>query len=296
MRIGAISAGSTTWRTSLEIAESMNAVDGMIRGCKNLGSTLWELGDLDRAAELERRGVEVARRFGIDFQLVWFETELATLAYTTATGTLRRRRSRASTGGCRRSGRTTWRRHPGHRAKIRAARGEPGVQPCVDHALDFGRRSGEPQVLFPALADAALIVATSGDADAGRRVAELFDELLEAVPGGVQGSYWSTEFALALALTDQPERFAVLDAAGPSRWLTIAQQIADGRYPAAADSWPRSAPGRTRRWPGCWRRESMSEQATEAGEAELRRAIGFWAGVGATRYVEMAEGLMAQTA
>ena len=53
---------------------------GIIRGYKNLGSTLAELGDLRRAGELEQRGVEVARRFGIDFQVVWFETELGILA------------------------------------------------------------------------------------------------------------------------------------------------------------------------------------------------------------------------
>ena len=32
-------------------------------------------------SELERRGVEVARRFGIGFQLAWFETELGILAF-----------------------------------------------------------------------------------------------------------------------------------------------------------------------------------------------------------------------
>ena len=43
--------GLADMETSLEIAERMNAVDGMIRGYKNLGSTLWELGDLGRAAD-----------------------------------------------------------------------------------------------------------------------------------------------------------------------------------------------------------------------------------------------------
>jgi len=45
----------------------------------------------------------------------------------------------------------------GHRAPIRAARGDvAGAVEDVQHALDFARRSGESQVLFPALADAAL--------------------------------------------------------------------------------------------------------------------------------------------
>ena len=119
---------------------------------------------------------------------------------------------------------------------IQAARGEAGAQSDIDQALDFGRRSGEAQVLFPSLADAALIAATSGGGDAGRRVAELFDEMVGAVPGQVQGSTWSTGFALALALTDQPERFAALDVTGPSRWLTAARLIAEGRYAEAGDA------------------------------------------------------------
>src|SRR6185312_6911184 len=73
--------GLADMEASLEIADRLSAVDGMIRGCKNLASTLAELGDLGRAVELERRGVEVARRFGIEFQLVWFETELGILAF-----------------------------------------------------------------------------------------------------------------------------------------------------------------------------------------------------------------------
>ena len=290
--------GLADMQTSLEIAESMNAVDGMIRGCKNLGSTLWELGDLDRAAELERRGVEVARRFGIDFQLVWFETELATIAYSNGEWD-------AAQEGFARLDRWVSQVGPHYmqapaqaiRAKILAARGESGVQSDIDRALDFGRRSREPQVLFPALADAAVIVAASGDGSADRRVAELFGELLEAYPGQVLASGWSTDFALALALTDQPDRFHEFDAQGSSRWLTAARLIADGRHAAAADELaeigarPEEALARL-----LAARASIRAGNRAHGEAELRRAVEFWAEVGASRYVELAEGLMAQTA
>ena len=189
--------GLADMEASIEIAERMNAVDGMIRGYKNLGSTLWELGDLGRAAELERRGVEVARRFGVDFQLTWFETELGLLAYLDGDWD-------AAEEAFTRLDR--WVSHVGPhymeasahggRAMIQAARGEAGAQSDIDQALDFGRRSGEAQVLFPSLADAALIAATSGGGDAGRRVAELFDEMVGAVPArckaapGRRGSHW----------------------------------------------------------------------------------------------------------
>src|SRR5947207_16012188 len=118
---------------SLEIADRMSAVEGMIRGCKNLASTLADLSDLGRAAELERRGVEVARRFGIEFQLVWFETELGVLAYLSGDWD-------ASDEAFTRLDRWVeqvgphYMEAPAHhtRAKNRAARGEAGVNPHHD--------------------------------------------------------------------------------------------------------------------------------------------------------------------
>jgi class 3 adenylate cyclase len=290
--------GLADMEASLEIAERMSAVEGMIRGCKNLGSTMAELGDLDRAVELERRGLEVARRFGIDFQLVWFETELGVLAFLSGDWDAA---DEAFTGLDR------WVAQVGPhymeapanfiRAKIRAARGEAGAQAHADQALDFARRSGEAQVLFPALADAALIAATSGDSDAGRRVADLFDELVEADPGKVMWSYWSTVFALALALTDQPERLAAHDLKGPSRWMTAAKLIIEDRYAQAGDELgeiggkPEQALARLLTARAFIRRGNRAE-----GEVELRRAVEFWVDVRATRYLVIAEALMAQTA
>jgi class 3 adenylate cyclase/tetratricopeptide (TPR) repeat protein len=290
--------GLADMEASVEIAERMNAVEGMIRGYKNLGSTLAELGDLGRAAELERRGVDVARRFGVDYQLTWFEAELGLLAYLDgdwdaadeAFDRLDRWVSEVGPHYMQAAAHMT-------RGQMRAARGEAGANADIDEALDFGRRSGEPQVVFPALAAAALIAATSGHGDAGRRVGELFDELVEAAPDQVEGSYWSAELALALALTDQPERFAALDAKGSSRWLTATRLIVDGRHAAAADELaeigakPEEALARL-----LAARVSIRAGHRADGEAELRRAVQFWVVVGARWYVEMAELLMAQTA
>jgi len=290
--------GLADMEASLEIADRLSAVDGMIRGCKNLASTLAELGDLGRAVELERRGVEVARRFGIEFQLVWFETELGILAFLDGDWD-------AADEAFTRLDRWIQQMGPHYmeaaahitRAKIQAARGEASAQADSDQALDFARRSGEPQVLLPSLADAALIAATSADGDAGRRVADLFDELVEALPGTAMWSNWSTVFALALALTDQPERLATLDTQGPSRWATAARLITAGRYAEAGDELgeiggkPEQALARLLAARALIRSGNRAE-----GEVELRRAVEFWVGVRATRYLAIAEALMAQTA
>ena len=291
-------AGLADMEASLEIAERINAVEGIIRGCKNLASTVGELGDLSRAAELESRGAEVARRLGIDFQLAWFETELGILAFLSGDWDAADDAFARLDRWVERVG-PHYMETPAHitRAKMRAARGEAGVQALADAALGFARRSGEPQMLFPTLSDAALIASTSGDSDASRRVAELFDELVEAAPDTVQGSYWSTGFALALALTDQPERLSVLDATGPSRWLSTASLIGQGRYAEAAhelaEIGARPEEALTRMLAG---RGSIRAGDRADGEAELRRAVAFWASVGAAGYVEVAELLLARTA
>ena len=183
------------------------------------------------------------------------------------------------------------------RAQIRASRGEPGAQADTDSALDFGRRSGEPQMVLPCFADAALCMATLGEADAGRRVAELVDELVGQRTGPIEAGYWSTVLALALALTDQAARFAELDATGPSRWLVAARLVADGSYTEAADELrdiggrPEEAFARM-----LAARALIRAGGRAAGEAQLRRATEFWVTVGARRCLHVADALIAWTA
>jgi class 3 adenylate cyclase/tetratricopeptide (TPR) repeat protein len=283
---------------SIEIAERLNSVEGMIRGYKNLASILGDLGDLPRATELERRGVETARRFGIEYQLVWFETEVAFMDYWSgnwdsaleAFDGLDRWVSEVGPHYMQAAAHGT-------RAAIRAARGEPSAEDIQD-ALDFGRRSGEPQVLLPALGGAALVSAVQGGGDAARRVGELFDELGELAGGGlVEAGFWSPLVALAAALTDQPQRFRMLGLRGPSRWLVAAEMIADARYEEAADQFADIGGGPEEALARLLAARALIDQGRRSdGEAQLRRAVEFWSTVRATRLLGVAEDLMAQTA
>ena len=152
-------------------------------------------------------------------------------------------------------------------------------------------------MLFPALADAALIAAASGGIDAARRVSELFDELVETASGGVQASYWSAEFALALALSGQAERYARLDELARRGGCPSPRRIIAGEYAEAADGLAeighKPAEALTRLLAA---RGEIGRGNREAGEAQLRRAEEFWAGVGAKRYHDAAAALTAQTA
>ena len=177
---------------SIAIAERLNSAEALIRGYKNFGSTLMELGDLPRAIELERRGLEAARRFGLGYQVMWFETELGFLAFwagdwDAADDAFGRLDAWIASVG------PHYMEAGAHsaRAKARSARGDlEGGRRDIAGALDFGRRSREPQALLPALADAAIIAATGGGREAARHVAQLFDEAVDAVEADVSGAYW----------------------------------------------------------------------------------------------------------
>jgi hypothetical protein len=187
------------------------------------------------------------------------------------------------------------------RAKLRSARGDRrGAEADMESALDFARRSSEPQVLLPTLADAALIAATTSggrDRDRAQRVAELYDEIVEGVGDDVAASFWSAGAALALALTDQSQRFAAVRADGPSRWLGAARLVAAGRHVEAAKelggmgALPEEALARV-----LAARQLIGKGDAAGGEAELRRALDFWDRVGATQHAEMAAAMLAKTA
>jgi tetratricopeptide (TPR) repeat protein len=292
--------GNADQEEGIAIAERLNSAGAMIRGYKNYGSTLMEQGDLRSAAELERRGVDAARRFGADYQLVWFETELGILAYwagewDAADSAFGRLDAWVVAVG------PHYMEAAGHscRAKLRWARGDlDGGLSDIEGALDFARRSREPQSLLPTLADAAVIAAIGGGREAPGRVAQRFDEAVEALEADVSGAFWLTGFALALALTGQRDRFAAVERIeGPWRWLSAAKLVAGGRYGEAVaelgaiGSRPDEALGRL-----LHARHLIDVGDRAGGEAELRRAHDFWDSVGAVTCTALAEALMAKSA
>lgn len=152
-------------------------------------------------------------------------------------------------------------------------------------------------MLFPTHADAAFIAATAGEGDAAREVADLFDELLAARAAPVEGSFWSTEFALALALTGQPERFAAVPQKGPSRWLVAGRLIGEQRYDEAAAELAALGARPEEAFARLLAAQVRINHGHRAdGEAELRCAIEFWNEVGATHHTAMAAAMLAKTA
>jgi class 3 adenylate cyclase/tetratricopeptide (TPR) repeat protein len=288
-------------RESVAIAERLNAADLMVRGYKNLASVLSTLGDLEQSAALHRRGLEAARRFGAEYQLAWFGAELAVHAFLAGdwdaadAGFTRLDEWVAATG-------PHYMEAPSHglRARLRSARGNvEGARADIAGALEFARSSGEPQMVFPVLADAALVAATLDDVQAAASVGALIREIIElAERGGVtRFGDWALCAAVACALTDQIELFPKAGADTTSRWGDAALLIADRRFEEAADlladMGARADEALVRLLAG---RDLIDAGHVAAGEVHLRRAIAFWQEVGATAYLGMAEELLARTA
>jgi hypothetical protein len=184
------------------------------------------------------------------------------------------------------------------RARILAARGDASAAWAdIEHALEFARRSEEPQMVYPTLADAALVAATNGGGEAAQQVAALTDELTATTLEGTRAGEWAVVAVTALALTGQVERFAqpVKDDASP--WGRTARAISERRFTEAADMLA-DLGARSDEAPV---RLLAAQAALRAGhpaavEAELARATGFWQEVGARVYLDAAEALRAMTA
>ena len=154
-------------------------------------------------------------------------------------------------------------------------------------------------MVFPVLADAALVAATLDGDDAPANVGALIREIVQlAERGGVtRFGDWALCAAVACALTEQLELFPHTAADTMSRWGAAALLIADRRFGEAADllaeMGARADEALARLLSG---RDLIAAGRATEGEAQLRRAIGFWQAVGATAYLAMAEDLLAKTA
>ena len=285
---------------SIAIAERLNAADLMIRGYKNHASVLATLGEIEAAAALHRRGLEVSRRFGADYQIAWFDAELGIDAYLTgdwdsAEAAFARLDEWVAAVG------PHYIEAGAHssRSRLRSARGDvAGARADIAGALAFARRSRDPQVLYPTLADAALAAATGGGEGAAAEVATLMDEIARSrQPGAVMRfGDWAVAAAAAAILTDQPERFPGPAPDDASHWTTAAQAITQGRFADAATALAaigaRTDEAIARLLAG---RALIAAGRPSEGEVELRRAIAFWQEVDAAACLGMAEALLART-
>jgi tetratricopeptide (TPR) repeat protein len=260
----------------------------IIRAYSNLGSNSILLGDLERGFEYQANGLEMAERFGNVFRMRWLRVERAIQDYMTGEWDDALRAADAILAeiesgfphymgvACR-----------GVRGTIRVARGdiEAGLGD-TQGGLNEAEAIRDPQMLYPALSQHAAALALSGRLDEAARVAE---KLLEEWRGASRytAGDWIAPLASTLSSLGQGEKF--LDAARShvhTRWLEAAELVASREWSAAAEIYaamgilPDEADARLR----------------SGRESEIRQALQFYRSVGATRYIEEGEALLAATA
>jgi tetratricopeptide (TPR) repeat protein len=177
------------------------------------------------------------------------------------------------------------------RSRIRLARGErTGALEDSTRALDLGRRADYPEVVVPALALQARVLAETGRTE---EAAPLTDELLTLWPKSCPTSYWVADLAFTLHALgrDQRLRASVKAVRTESLWIEAAAaetfSNAANVY-AAVGSLPDEAYARLR----------AAEELVQAGsraeaDSQLARATDFFRSAGAVGYLREAEALLA---
>ncbi len=159
-----------------------------------------------------------------------------------------------------------------------------------EQTVEFTRGARDPQLLYPALANAARLRADAGQLDAA---GERTDELLAlAQRQGFHANVWVLELAFALVRLGRADEATALfeRMRMSSLWLDAAKAFASGDAAAAAEVLAGM---------GAVAVEAYTRLAgAEAGmeRAGLERAVAFYRGVGATGYLRRAEELFPATA
>jgi class 3 adenylate cyclase/tetratricopeptide (TPR) repeat protein len=281
---------------SLAITLAQNSPES-VRTYLNLGTNLADLGDLRRTFAVHAEGRRTAERFGDRAGMQWFAAERLWELYwrgdwDEAAATSETLLADAEAGSPRSHS------EPGARL-VRGWIALPRGQ--LDAALqdatrlrDFARGARDLQSMFPALALRARILTSAGrDEEAREDAAELL-RIWQQSEVGI-GSYWTADLAFALSQLGRDEELLTSLAAAPSTpWVAAARAVATSEFEQAAalyaeiGSLPDEALARL-----CAARRLMARGRRDKANAELDRALAFHRRVGAKRYVQEGEAVLA---
>jgi tetratricopeptide (TPR) repeat protein len=290
--------GKADIQRGLDIALAGNFLAAAVRGYSNLSRSHYVDGDLPEALRLALEAEKVAQRFGAKASVRWtrgvlifFWLELGDwdkcapaadefLAESAALGP-----HYWDTGirNCR--------------AWMQLARGdtEAALQD-QRKSLISGRLAKDPQVLVPALAGSAYLLALAGRADEAQPIlSELFG-ISAAEVGSLDEA--STDCVLAaeiLGHRDHARRW--LSSWRDSPWSAAARKLADQEFVQSAESLDSMGAARS----AALARLRAAQELTRTGrraeaDDQLRRALSFFRSVDATRFIRQAEELLAASA
>jgi tetratricopeptide (TPR) repeat protein len=274
---------------SVEIARAANSVD-VIRSLGNLASTQLDFGQVARGhATLDKAAVE-GQRFGSVWYRDWIALEQAVYVFfegdwDAALAVVDPLVAEIEAGNL-----TTFMESPTRtvRARIRLARGDVrGAVDDLERSVELGRAARNPQLLYPGLAAFAAVQVELGAPDAA---AAALDELLARLRERpvLASAFWLVDLSYALTAlgreADLNDAFGHLPA--PTPWTEAARAYASKDYRRAAEMFAEigSKP------------DEAYARLRSGEELEVRRALEFYRSVGATRYLDEGERMLARSA
>jgi len=296
--VGAVRAdprGDAELELAIELAEAANAPMPLSRALNNLATRFSGI-DMERAYELHIRNYETQRRYGHLSQVWWVRTQLVNAAFDTGRWDESLEQAEdviayVEAGNplylesvCRLV-----------RAAITSARGDVGTFDVeIQRSLALAAEATDPQNKWPVFLWAAFLRINAGDR-AGAQ--QLLDESLEAALA-THDDEIQYHGALAAAFLElDPTGLAVLPlevARTPLHRATAALLERDllEAADALAGIGKVSDAAAVRLLAG---KQLLTEGRTEAGRAQVERALAFYRGVRAARFIAEAEALLAQS-
>ena len=275
-------------RRSVEIARAANSVDVM-RSLGNLASSLLDLGRIAEARETLEEAAAEAQRFGSIWYRDWLAPERASYMYYEGEWDQALRQIADLIADIEQGGLTSFMESANlsMRARIRLARGDAaGAVEDAERALAVARIAKNPQLLHPALSGLAAVRTEIGDLEAASGlVDELFENWREHPI--LASAFWLIEVAYALVPlgrgAELEEGLGRIKAR--SEWAEAARAYVSGELSAAADILARigSKP------------DEAFARLRSGNEVDVRRALEFYRSVGATRYLDEGESMLATT-
>ena len=285
---------------AIELASATGALGTLARVINTRAVANQVLGDLQRAYESRLEAARIGERIGSDSLGRWYQGALTDHRYRRGEWHEAHRTAddylAAVEAGSPNVG--SWQVYF-IRAELRIAKGDAGGAIAdVERALAIAHEVAEVQALGFVRAGCAHIFMTAGDH--GRATA-LADELLESLRRGESMQFAVINLPLFASTAVQLGRGAELEEAlagyPETRWTEAVQAYVSGDFVQAADILYRAgaradeAEARLRAADAF-----IGEGRLEEADEQLERALAFYRSVGATRYAQEGEALLARTA
>ena len=284
--------GRDALQRSIAITEEIDSPLGS-HHCGMLADLECSLGNLDECFALQARAREHAERFGHASHIQWFRAERVAECYWTGRWHEAERLAdefltetevgygHFMEGYCR-----------DVRGRIRLARGDfEGALDDTVRALDQGRASNQPQMLCPALAVRARVLASTGALD---EATQIVDELLALWAEKLDlflASAWVVDLACALEALGRTDEFraTAVGVRAQTAWLEAASALTSSQFGVAAEIFARIGSRPDEALARLRSAQAHSEVGLDVGaRRDLEQAISFFSEVEASGYLREA--------